>query len=448
MHFTTDLKRRVHASLLAACALSLAGCGLVGGDDDTTPTVGNRVPILSRIDNSTEVDPALAAVAVTLPSAQENADWAQAGGNASKAMGHLALSDSPQLAWTARIAGATTRRRLATAPIVGGGTLYAIDTSAVVHAIDTQSGTVRWTRPFEVASDLRDAAFGGGVTFADGKLYGTNGIGDVGAFDPQSGELLWRVKPGGPLRGSPTVAFNQVFVMSQNNQIYALNQADGAVIWQESSSLGQTGVFGVAAPSAGQGTVIAGYSTGELTAYRYENGRVVWADALARTSISTEVGVLTDVDAEPIVDSNGRVYALGQGGRMAAYELITGQRVWELSLAGISTPALAGDWIFTLTDDARLLAIQKNTGKVRWVSQLQRYRDEKDRKGPIFWSGPVLAGNNLWAVSSRGELYRINVADGSATEYAKLDNPVSLPPIVAGGTLFLLDDGGKIYAYR
>ena len=58
----------------------------------------------------------------------------------------------------------------------------------------------------------------------------------------------------------------------------------------------------------------------------------------------------------------GRVYALGQGGRMAAYELLTGQRIWELSLAGISTPAIAGEWIFTLTDDARILAIARSMG--------------------------------------------------------------------------------------
>ena len=47
------------------------------------------------------------------------------------------------------------------------------------------------------------------------------------------------------------------------------------------------GVFGTAAPAAAQGTVVAGFSSGELNAYRYENGRVVWQDALARTSIST-----------------------------------------------------------------------------------------------------------------------------------------------------------------
>jgi outer membrane protein assembly factor BamB len=272
-------------------------------------------------------------------------------------------------------------------------------------------------------------------------------VGDVAALDAASGSVVWKVRPSGPLRGSPTVAFGSVFVMTQDDQIFALDAADGSVLWQDTGSSTQAGVFGVAAPAAAQGTVIAGYSSGELIAHRYENGRTLWADALALTSISTQVGSLTDIDADPIID-NGRVYALGQGGRMAAYELVTGQRIWELNLAGISTPAIAGEWIFTLTDDARLLAIARSTGKVRWLTQLPRWRDEKDKKGPIFWSGPVLAGNNLWAVSSEGEVYRISSAEGSASLFTDLDEPVSLAPIVANNTLYILDDSGRITAFR
>ena len=250
-----------------------------------------------------------------------------------------------------------------------------------------------------------------------------------------------------PLRGSPTIAFNAVYVMTQDNQIYSLDASDGQLLWTESGSVELAGVFGVAAPAAGQGTVIAGYSSGELAAYRYENGRTLWSDALARTSISTEVGSLTDVDADPIID-RGRVYALGQGGRMAAYELVSGQRIWELNLAGISTPAIAGDWVFTHTDDAELLCIARTSGKVRWLTQLQRFRKPKKRKDPVFWVGPVLAGNRLWLGNSRGLVAYANVMDGSVTNFTELSDSLSLAPVVANQTIYFLDDSGKISAYR
>ncbi len=429
---------------LAACSGGLFGGG---GDKKTTPTLGERIPVLSRIESGASVDPSLAGVSVILPPAQVNQSWAQAGGNAGKSNGHLALSDNPSLAWSSTITGSTNRRRLASSPVVGGGMLIAVDTDGVVHALDAQSGARRWTYKMPVDSSLSASAFGGGASYDNGRVYATNGIGEVAAIDATSGTELWKVKPAGPLRGAPTIAFNAAFVMTQDNQIFALSTVDGATQWQESGSSAQAGVFGVAAPAAGQGTVIAGYSSGELAAYRYENGRTLWSDALARTSISTEVGALTDIDADPIID-NGRVYALGQGGRMAAYELVTGQRIWEIRVAGISTPAIAGEWIFALTDDARLLAIARATGKIRWMTQLQRFRDEKDKEGQIFWTGPVLAGNNLWAASTRGEIYKVSIGEGSASLYRDIKTSVSLAPIVAGNTMYILDDDGKIHAFR
>jgi outer membrane protein assembly factor BamB len=159
------------------------------------------------------------------------------------------------------------------------------------------------------------------------------------------------------------------------------------------------------------------------------------------------VSTITDIDADPIID-NGRVYALGQGGRMAAYELVTGQRIWELNLAGISTPSVAGEWIFTLTDEDKLLCIAKSTGKVRWLSQLPRYHIAKKKKGPILWTGPVLAGNRLWVGSSEGDLAAVSVDDGKMTKVFHHDSGFTLAPVVANNTLYVLDNGGRITAYR
>ena len=437
------------SGLALALLAALAGCSTIGlkKDKPQTPTIGNRTPILSHIANAVAPDPTLAGVSVVLPPATANAEWPQPGGNAAKAMGHVALGATPVRAWVASIAGLDKARRLAAAPVVGGGMIFAVDTQGTIVAFDAATGARRWTHPLPVAKDLRSVNFGGGASYEDGKLYATSGTGEVVALKAEDGTEVWRVTPGGPLRGSPTVAFNSLYVMSQDNQIYALSLADGKLLWKDAGASSSQGVYGVASPAAGQGTVIAGYSSGELVAYRYENGRNLWSDALARTSISTEVGALTDVDADPIIDA-GRVYALGQGGRMAAYELVTGQRIWELNLAGISTPALAGEWIFTLTDDARLLAIARATGRVKWVTQLTRWRNTKAKTGPVFWTGPVLANNRLWIASSRGEVESVDVNTGEAVPFTQLDSGVSRPPVIANGTLYFLQDNGRLSAWR
>jgi len=451
MMFKSRFSHLPKTLLLAPLAVVvLSGCSILGGGSDAgpqTPTRGDRTPILSRIATEIVADPALASTAVILPPAQANTSWAQAGGNAAKVPGHVALAAAPTQAWSARITGSTSRRRLAASPVVADGKLFVVDSSAVVFAFNAATGARLWQHEIAVTRDLTDATFGGGAAYDNGRVYATNGVGDVVALDAATGTEIWRVKPSGPLRGSPTVAFNQVFVMTQDNQIFALSATDGAIVWQDAGASGQAGLFGVAAPAAAQGTVVAGYSSGELVAYRYENGRNLWSDALSRTSISTQVGTLTDVDADPIIDG-GRVYALGQGGRMAAYEILTGQRIWELTLAGVSTPAVVGEWVFTLTDDARILAIQRNTGRIRWVTQLDRYRDPKDREGPIFWTGPVLANNRLWIANSLGQVRSVDVLTGEAADFTEVNGGVSLAPIVANQTLYILDDGGTLTAWR
>ena len=449
------LRRRSAKPAMLALALAtlLAGCSHGGAPHlgqkhkPATPTVGHREPILSRVESAAQADADIANVAVVVPLAQENAEWAQPGGMASKSMGNLALGANPKPIWEVKVAGSTERRRLAAAPVIGGGLMYVFDTDGILHAFDAVKGTPVWTQSFMVTGGAGEAVFGGGASYDSGRVYVTTGVGEVAAVDAKTGKVAWKVHPGGPMRGSPTVAFGTVFVMTQNNEIHALKIEDGAELWQESASLGATGVFGVAAPAAGQGSVIAGFSTGELIAYRYENGRTLWNDALARTSLSTSVGVLTDIDADPIID-RGRVYALGQGGRMAAYELVTGQRIWELNLAGISTPAIAGEWIFTLTDESKLLCIARNSGKVRWVAQLDRYHNEKKKDGPIFWTGPVMAGDRLWVANSRGDVHVVSAMDGVSSKYMSFKTPITLAPIVAGGILYVMDDTGRITALK
>ena len=435
------------ALTVAAMVALLTGCGVIGGKKGgpKTPVVGNRVSILTN-EQGVEVDPTLADVPVSLPEPLANDQWSQPGGDPSKAMGNLALGSSPASAWSSSIEGSTPRARLASPPVVAGGKLYVIDAGAHVIAFDANSGAKLWQTALPAEGSGR-ALFGGGVSIVDDKLFASTGVGDVAALNAANGSILWKKRPGGPLRGAPTLANGHVYVMGQDNQIFALNQSDGEVQWTDSGTLQVTGVFGVAAPAAAQGTVIAGYSSGELTAYRYENGRTLWGDALSRTSISTAVATLTDIDANPVID-RGRVFAIGQGGRMASYELVSGQRLWEINVAGISTPWVVGEWVFVVTSDAKLLCVARATGKIRWISQLRRWEKEKKKANAIRWTGPVLAGGRLVLVSTHGDLNYVDPATGKVQAAVDLDRSMSLSPIVANSTLYILADDGKLTAFR
>lgn len=431
----------------AVClAGALASCGVLKKSRPKTPTTGERIPVLD-FETKAVAEPELKDLTVVLPPPATNVDWPQPGGSPAKSMGHLTLPDSLALAWTAEIGkGSTATRRLNAAPVVLGGRIFAQDTSGDVAAFDTATGRRAWSVHIDYKKKA-NAAFGGGVSAGDGRVYVTTGFGVVAALDAATGATIWRKELTTPFRGAPTVANGRIYALTQDNQLFAISADKGDNLWSVAGTVETAGTLGGGAPAVALDTVVIGYSSGELNALRAENGRTVWADALARTGRTTALNALTDIDASPVID-RGRVFAIGHGGRMAALELPTGQRVWERNFAGTSTPWVAGDFVYAVTLDGELVCLTRGEGKIRWVTQLPKFKNEKKKTNPYGWAGPVLASDRLLLAGSDRQLISVSPYTGKILSSVKLTAPAYLPPIVANNMVFILTDDGKLTAYR
>ena len=109
---------------------------------------------------------------------------------------------------------------------------------------------------------------------------------------------------------------------------------------------------------------------------------------------------------------------------------------------------VAGEWAFVVNNQAQVMAISRATGRVRWINQLPAYRNEKKKKDPINYVGPVLAGGRLIVAGNNGALININPDDGAFMSQTDTNASVSLQPVVADNMLFLLADNGTLIAYR
>ena len=118
--------------------------------------------------------------------------------------------------------------------------------------------------------------------------------------------------------------------------------------------------------------------------------------------------------------------------------------MWELNIAGISTPWVAGDWVFVVTNDAKLICVYRQNGHVRWINQLPQFVKPKSKKGDIDYSGPVLAGNRLILTGSNGAGDLRRSDDGQVpVASSTLGARISLPPVVANSTLYISTTGGR-----
>lgn len=435
---------------VAMLGFGLAGCETVGdlfsagGNEEKLP--GERISIMT-LEQSLEADPRIADLRVVLPKPYENENWAQPGGFADNVLHHLEAGPL-NMAWKRDAGeGSGGSARLASAPIVAGGRAYILDADADLRAFDAQSGEQLWRADLTPDNESDEEGRGGGVAFEDGKVFATTGFGQVVALDAATGAELWRQGVGVPYRAAPTVNGGRVFTITSDNQTVVLAAANGEVLWRHQGITEAAGILAATSAAVSGSIVIVPYSSGELFALRVENGNVLWSDSLTRTGSLSSLTELNDIAGRPVID-RGRVYAVSHSGRMVAIDIRTGERVWTRNISGVQTPWVAGDFIYLVTTEAELLCLSRRDGRVRWISQLARFRNEEARRDPIQWSGPILAGDRLVLGSSRGLLMSVSPYDGEKLGSFEIDEPVYIAPIVAKGTLYVLTDDGDLAAFR
>jgi outer membrane protein assembly factor BamB len=192
---------------------------------------------------------------------------------------------------------------------------------------------------------------------------------------------------------------------------------------------------------------VAPFTSGELVGLRLDNGRPVWNESLVgQRGELRAFGNLADIRGRPVID-RGLVLAMGSGGMLTAVDLRSGQRQWERNIGGNQTPWVAGRFVFVVTGSADVVALERATGKVKWVTPLTQYEDEKKRR-PILWAGPVLASDRLLVAGSTGDLLALSPYTGEILGKMELRSPVRLGPVVAERTIYVLTDTGRLIALR
>jgi outer membrane protein assembly factor BamB len=446
------LRRGLSLAVLAAAAFMLSGCELWdsldlfgGSSGNKRPLEGARVPVLPE-ERVVEADERIAGLTVALPDPVPNADWPQPGGNPTHNMQHLAASGLA-VQWRSNIGtGSSDNGFLSASPIVAGGQVYAVDARAVVSAYDAQTGRRMWRFDTE-PEEARTRGAGGGVAFEGGRLYVTTGYAQVLALDASNAHEDWRVTVTAPVRAAPTLAGGRVFAVSADNQVHAFDAASGRRLWGYAGSSEGAGFYGNASPAVEGNVLVAVFSSGEIYGLRVESGRVVWQDALTGLLRTDAISALADIRGLPVIDQ-GTVTVISNGGRMASLELRTGGHLWDRDVASRVHPWLAGDFLFVTSADAQLVAMTRRDGRVRWVRQLAQFRDEEHHRGPIDWTGPVVAGGRVVLANSNREIVAFDPANGNPTATTRLPGGVRLSPVVANGTIYVLTEDGDLVALR
>ncbi|MEM7427039.1 MAG: PQQ-binding-like beta-propeller repeat protein [Pseudomonadota bacterium] len=446
--FTSRLsvsRRHLRAGICAVLALALSGCAgsglslgnLLGGDDQK-PLAGQRESVIVQ-SGVLAPDPELLTQANNVPPPRRNPDWPQAGGNASHALGNLAVSSQPRQVWSVDAgAGSGDGGRLTAQPVVAAGRVYVIDVASRVSAFSTSGGQQVWSVDLKPKDEDSDGGVGGGIAFEAGRLIVTTTFGEVVSLDAARGAVVWRKRLDVPVRAAPTVSNGRIYFAAVNNEVHSLSAFDGGSAWKY-QGIGEKASRTASTSAAISGnTVVVPLTTGEILAFDASTGLSNWGDALSGSTRFSGASVLTDITGRPVID-NGKVYAIAGAGSIGGFDLSSGEALWDLPVSGTETPWVAGDYLYTIVNGNILTAISKHKGKARWSYRLS--------EGGT-WAGPVMGNGNLIAASSSGKLVFVSYQTGRPVNNIDLGDPIFISPVIANGTIYVFTDTGRLVALR
>lgn len=436
------LKKLVIGNLV----LLLGACSFFGKDKLVID--GERIDVM-REDTSLAPDYQASEVKIKLPAPYKNTGWSQKGGNSQHLMGHLEADGKLKEFWDSGFGeGSSKRDFLIAEPVIAYQVAFTIDANGVVSAFRLDDGKEIWSHRLKPANkdDKSVAMKGAGVAQYNKKIYATTGFGGTFCLDMMNGKEIWRHDIDVPIRIAPTVNDGKIFVQTIDNSLIALNADTGAEIWKYTADLEQTTLVGGASPAYNPSldVVIAAFSNGELRAFKASTGTPLWGDLLVSKKRTNSLANITAIKANPVIDED-KVFAVGYNSVLAAFDLRTGSRIWEREMGSNNQPWVVGKYLFVLTNNFDLLAMEKDNGKIVWNTNIPTGED--DRNG-VFGSGPVLVSDRLIITTSNGYVFAVSPYTGEIISYVSMPDGVELSPVVADNiTLFATNDA-DLLAYK
>jgi eukaryotic-like serine/threonine-protein kinase len=267
-------------------------------------------------------------------------------------------------------------------------------------------------------------------------FYDTPGV-------PSFGGLQWRVLTAGPVRGSPTVVGNTVYVGSSDGAVYAIDSRRGDIRWRR-----DVGSPVSSTPAVANGLVFVTALDGTLRAMTSGDGRVMWrfrtGPALPLQwgfeSGETWVSSPTVVGGRLLFGSrDGNVYALDAATGAERWRYAAGSRVY-------SSPAVAGGTVFVGGQDGTLHAIQLADGRAQWRFDTEGKKLRSENFGfdrTTIQSSPAVVDGVVYVGARDGWVYAVDALTGR--EKWRVDHKVSWinsSPAVNGGIVYVGSSDG------
>ncbi len=276
----------------------------------------------------------------------------------------------------------------------------------------------------------------------------------------QTVKPLWTFKCEDEIRSSPTHDGGVLYVGAYDNNLYALNIADGKFLWKYPTEGGVVSRAAIA-----DQTIFFGSEDGCLYAVSQRSGRLLW-----------KFNAEKPIRCSPRV-TDGHVFFGADDGYLYALNMISGKQIWRTDVGDPirSSPVASNDSVYCGCENGEFLCVDFR-GQIRWRYRAKRavtaapclaegvvYFSSLDgavyavdaRSGWMVWrfrmnkgsvSSPYRHENSVYVGSADGNIYSIDANSAKENWHFKTGHQVSGSPIVYNDVVYCGSADGNIYA--
>lgn len=334
--------------------------------------------------------------------------------------------------WEAKVGGGFELLRITLKPAGNAESVYAASRDGNVTAFDPATGERLWRTELKLPLSA-------GPGFGRSRVVVASSDGFLVCLDAADGREIWRTYIAGESLAPPLVQGDSVVAYTIDGRLSVRSLYNGSERWTLEQALPPLTLRGSAPPVIVGTTVIAGFDNGRLIASGLLDGTTRWEVMLSPPTGRSDLERLSDIDGT-LATVGQDVYATAYQGQLAALAAESGQILWTRDISthvGLDADA---ENLYVVSETGELIALRRSDGAELWRHDMLLRRKPT---APVTFMDTVVVGD------FEGYVHFFSKADGAPVARLRVGKGMlSGPAAVIDGRLYVQSESGRLAAFE
>ena len=265
-------------------------------------------------------------------------------------------------------------------------------------------------------------------------LIVTDNLAKFYALDLKSGEILWKKNHTSVFISEIKIDKDKFYVVDSENDINCFSLIDGKKIWTFKTDYDLIKSQKKLSIVYDNSKVFFNSSKGDIYALDKANGNLVW---LTPTRTDTESLKSFLIKSSKLVLDQGNLYFSNNNSTFFSIDSNNGFINWTQNINSEIRPIISENIIFSISSDGYFFLVDKINGNIIRITDIfTNFSAKKIKK--ILISGFVVGLNKAYLSLNNGKILEININDGKVNNILKVSRGKISSPFINKGKMFIV----------